>query len=159
MSIRSDVFAFLDALYSKSFKPEYCLNDVYARFPKESPNSVRTYANQWRDEKLKVLNIEIIKRVKKDKSVKSPTAETLDVPIDESFKKLIAYHHYAAEQGVEVAENVILSFLDKTDQLLKAETEVILYEDMMTKIQTFFVLLHTQYLPKPGSVLERAEMA
>lgn len=76
-----------------------------------------------------------------------------DSEIDPSFKRLIQYKHYAHKHGVDVPENVVLTFLDKTDQLTKQEQEVISYDDLYQGIEKHLAALAVKYTPKEESIL------
>jgi hypothetical protein len=91
--------------------------------------------------------------VKNPPPIIAQTPDLTDDEIDPSFKKLIDYKHYAHKHGVDVPENVVLSFLDKTDQLTKQDQEVISYDDLYQGVEKHLAALAVKYTPKEESIL------
>lgn len=90
---------------------------------------------------------------KQKKALPVSTAPPVDeCCIDESFKKLIQYSHYAKQHDVEMTTATVLSHLDKTDQLIAQQAEVMNYTDLLEQLETFWTGLITPYEPKPPIV-------
>lgn len=55
--------------------------------------------------------------------------------IDESYIQMIQYYKYAQDNGVEVNPNVVLSFLDKTKQLVENENEILKVDEFVDSLK------------------------
>lgn len=58
-----------------------------------------------------------------------------DIEVDDSFKKLIAYSRYAAQEGIDMNTSTILQHLDKTDQLKANEETLFTFNELADQLE------------------------
>lgn len=146
--------------FQKFGVPEKSNKPLYEAFPDVKPTTLKQIKKRYLDgfetRKKAETPAPPIPKVTKRKSPKVTQNEIDDSffddldfddngdTIDPSFKKLIHYSKYAADVGVEITTNTILSHLDKTSQLKQSEDELIDYADLVDKLEDLWGRLQNE---------------
>lgn len=129
--------------------------NLYESFPDIGRAQLRRHRQQYL-KRAEALNLRLPTRITPaDQHVQIPFSQTDAQPpiafneadVDSSFKKLIAYAKYASRAGVDIGTNTILSHLDKTDQLIASEQELIEYAELMDQIETAWEEIQNAHNP------------
>jgi hypothetical protein len=133
ISIASIVDTYITKWYLEQPTVKLTQQQLKKAFPDTNPDNLKTIHARWRKKQRE--SPKQSKRAKKTEIEDIPEFDDLEYEVDDSFKKLIQYSKYASRNRVDIGTNTILQHLDKTDQLIQSEEEIIDFTELVDSLE------------------------